>query len=296
MQIRKSVRDIERDMKPEHFKPYTQEEKDHLRQIYSPEQMAAVEAGEEAIDPKDLAEQFAFERGPARHNYVDDYSTIEPGVDKHVRAPQSNSDYRVELKSSDDFDEDFGRFFAQLPENFGVADWVRFIEGVQVTKNRPESEFNSHSSLVPDILQPGESFDRETRPPPPLLETKQAATPKERIEGTERDFYMNTGLNEAEVKKLKIRPLVQHSVHNQTRLGKIRRSYLLVIAGNGNGMLGYGEGKAVEFMEAFTQARERAIKNMRPIIRYENRTIFGDVKGKVSGTELELMNRPPGML
>lgn len=283
-------------MKPEHFKPYTQQEKDHLRKIYSPEQMAAVEAGEDAIDPKDLAEQFAFERGPARHTYVDDYSTIEPGVDKHVRAPQSNSDYRVQLKSGEDFTEDFGRFFAQLPENFGVADWVRFIEGVQVTKNRPESELNAHSSLVPDFLQPGESIDRETQPPPPLLEPKQTGTPRQRVEGNMRDFYMNTGFNELETKKLIIRTLVNHGVHNQTRLGKVRRAYVLVIAGNGHGMLGYGEGKAIEYMEAFQQAKERAIKNMQPVIRYENRTIFGDVKGKVSGTELELMNRPPGML
>jgi small subunit ribosomal protein S5 len=34
---------------------------------------------------------------------------------------------------------------------------------------------------------------------------------------------------------------------------------------------------------------------MQPILRYEKRTIFGEVNGKVSATELELYARPPGM-
>jgi ribosomal protein S5 len=34
---------------------------------------------------------------------------------------------------------------------------------------------------------------------------------------------------------------------------------------------------------------------MRPIKRYEQRTIFGTVSGKVGATELELYARPPGM-
>jgi hypothetical protein len=34
---------------------------------------------------------------------------------------------------------------------------------------------------------------------------------------------------------------------------------------------------------------------MQPVPRYENRTIFGDVTGKVGAVELQLMHRPPGM-
>lgn len=33
---------------------------------------------------------------------------------------------------------------------------------------------------------------------------------------------------------------------------------------------------------------------MQPILRYEDRTIFGDVEGKVGAVELKLMTRPPG--
>jgi small subunit ribosomal protein S5 len=39
-----------------------------------------------------------------------------------------------------------------------------------------------------------------------------------------------------------------------------------------------------------------AMRNMKPIRRYENRTIFGHSTGKVSGTVVEMFTRPPGML
>jgi len=41
-------------------------------------------------------------------------------------------------------------------------------------------------------------------------------------------------------------------------------------------------------------ARLAAIRNLQPIPRYEERTIFGDVKGKVSAVEVKLFARPPG--
>ncbi|KAL8742979.1 MAG: hypothetical protein Q9184_008169 [Pyrenodesmia sp. 2 TL-2023] len=70
--------------------------------------------------------------------------------------------------------------------------------------------------------------------------------------------------------------------------------YFLAVAGNGRGLVGIGEGKSAEPEEARTQAKNAAIRNMQPIPRYEGRTIYGDVKGKVAATEVELMTRPPG--
>ena len=59
--------------------------------------------------------------------------------------------------------------------------------------------------------------------------------------------------------------------------------------------MGIGEGKATEFADARTQAQYNAIRNARPIPRYEDRTIYGDVKVKMGAVEVELMTRPPGM-
>lgn len=78
-------------------------------------------------------------------------------------------------------------------------------------------------------------------------------------------------------------------------MGKVASIYYLTVAGNERGLLGIGEGKSTEQEEAKQQAKNAAIRNLQPIPRYEERTIFGDVKAKVGGTELVLMTRPPGM-
>ena len=97
-----------------------------------------------------------------------------------------------------------------------------------------------------------------------------------------------------EIRRYRVKTLVQHRVVNQTRLGKIPSLYFLCVAGNEKGLVGIGEGKAAEFDQAHLSARLAAIRNMRPIRRYENRTIFGEVEGKCGAVELKLSGRPPG--
>lgn len=103
-----------------------------------------------------------------------------------------------------------------------------------------------------------------------------------------------TGLTEKELRELRFKTVIFHPVVNQTRLGKIRQYYSISIAGDGNGLVGYGEAKGLDASAARMQSQQRAIRNMRPILRHEQRTIYGDLKGKVGGTEIELYNRPPG--
>jgi small subunit ribosomal protein S5 len=59
--------------------------------------------------------------------------------------------------------------------------------------------------------------------------------------------------------------------------------------------LGIGEAKGQEAEETQVNARIAAIRSMQPIPRYEERTIFGEVEGKVSAVEVKLMSRPPGI-
>lgn len=296
----KTLQELKREMKPQHFQPYSEEEKKALAEEYTPEQMAAVEAGEAAIDPKDMADQFGVRRDPMTLRYLDDLSVIEPGVDRHVRAPKSNSDYNVAFKTDDDFVDDFARFFSQMPENVNVGEWVQFLETLRVTKGKEENELNPHSALVPDFFQPGETLSGEKpEERPRIFELEQPGSQnKESDSMTDalKKLLMSTGYTTSEIKALRTKILVQHSVTNQTRLGKIRSIYVLSIAGNGHGLLGLGEAKSQEGTDAQTQSRYRAIRNMQPIPRYEDRTIFGDVKGKVGATELQLMTRPPGEL
>lgn len=293
-----TVNEIENNVKPSDFKPYTEKELEHLSQEYSEDQLAAILAAEKAIDPKDLAEQFAIRKDPFKLHYLDDFSTIEPVVDKHIRAPESNSDWHATLKSEDDFAEDFGKFFAEMPDNATAADWVRFTENLRLTKGKEENERSPSSALVPDIFEEGETLTRG------LAKDAEAASGKKKGEGNKaneeitdalRRLMQSTGYSLDKIRSLKVKTLVSHAVVNQTRLGKVRRQYCLSVAGNGDGLLGIGEAKSEEASDAMMQSRYRAIRNMQPILRYENRTIFGDVKGKVGAVELKLMNRPPGI-
>ncbi len=84
-----------------------------------------------------------------------------------------------------------------------------------------------------------------------------------------------------EILNTRVKVLVQRSVSNQTRLGKIRSWSILAIAGNRDGWLGLGMAKSTEPTIATDKAKQLAIRNMRPIPRYENRTIYGNVGGQV---------------
>jgi small subunit ribosomal protein S5 len=105
-----------------------------------------------------------------------------------------------------------------------------------------------------------------------------------------------TGMSPKEISRLRVKNLVNHRVVNQTRMGKIQSLYFLTIAGNENGMLGIGEGKAAEDEDGRRQAMMNAIRNMRPVPRYEERTIYGDVEAKVGASVVQLSARSPGML
>jgi small subunit ribosomal protein S5 len=291
----KTLQDITRDLKSSDFKHYTEEERARLSEVYSPAQVAAIEAGEAAIDPKDLAEQFAIRRDPMKFHYLDDFSTIEPVVDKHIRAPESNSDYNAKLKSEDDFVNDFARFFSEMPENATATDWVRFADSLRLTIGKEENELNPSTALTPDLFEPGESLSQDPQPVESLRNARGKEKEPEEMTDALKRLHQTTGYTLDMIRSFKLKTLVSHAVVNQTRLGKVRRQYCLSIAGNGNGLLGIGEAKSEESGDAVTQSRYRAIRNMQPILRYENRTIFGDVKGKVGAVELKLMTRPPGM-
>ncbi|KEY66996.1 hypothetical protein S7711_05117 [Stachybotrys chartarum IBT 7711] len=103
-----------------------------------------------------------------------------------------------------------------------------------------------------------------------------------------------TGMSLSELMSLPAKVLVRRRVTNQTRLGKVHSISIVAMAGNGNGYLGLGVAKSTQPEIAIETARMLAMRNMKPIRRYENRTIFGHSTGKVSGTVVEMFTRPPG--
>ncbi|MCJ1462883.1 28S ribosomal protein S5, mitochondrial [Pseudocyphellaria aurata] len=264
-----------------HFPPYSEADREALAEMYSPAQMAAIQAGEEAIDPEDLAIQGALREDTMGLGYMDDLSQIHPVVDKPVRAPDSNHDPKLRLKDGEELADDIVNWVQKLPEDASGEEWTEFEDNLRLTVGKEEAEFNPPSSLAPEL--------------PQMYKPQDSAKENTAISPAMRKVMLQTGFTSSDIARFRVKLLVTRRVVNQTKLGKIQSQYFLSVAGNGKGMLGLGEAKSSEMQGAKEMSYMNAIKNMKPIPRYEERTIFGDVRGKVGATELELMTRPPGI-
>ena len=217
-------------------RPYTEREKELLAMKYTPDQLEAIEVGEQTIGDEDLQIQGRPRTDPMRISYYDDFSKIRPVVDHPAEGEET---------------EDVGKLLKS---------------GASAARATLDSQTQTRQQVA-------EATD------PRILRLSQ-----------------QTGLTPIEISRLRVKNLVNHRVVNQTRMGKISSLYFLTIAGNEDGMLGIGEGKAAEDEDGRRQAMMAAIRNMRPVPRYEDRTIFGDVEGKVGASIVQLSTRPPGML
>ncbi|KAL8827392.1 MAG: hypothetical protein Q9191_003217 [Dirinaria sp. TL-2023a] len=258
---------------------YTQEQKALLRDIYTKEQVASIEAGEAAIDPKDLEDQAVVREDRMGLPYFDDLSSIHPVVDKPIRAPEENYDLNQRFKTEDELLEDMVDWFKHGPEKPNVMDFAKFQQNQRLTVGKEEAERNPRNYLAPNI---------------PVIPSLANRIKRDDVHPDVRRVMLQTGYSEYEIRAFRTKAVVTNRVANQTRMGKQYKLYCLFVAGNGKGLLGIGEGKAAKRTDALRIARYAAIRSMQPIHRYEERTIYGDLHGKSGGTEVELMTRTPG--
>ncbi|MCJ1403675.1 28S ribosomal protein S5, mitochondrial [Xylographa trunciseda] len=258
----------------------------------SPTQFAALEAGEAAISPDDLLEQGAIRFDPMAIKYLDDFTETRTVIDDPVRAPESNYDPKLRFKEEDELADDLSKWVDSL--DIDDADpsksFAEFEKRNRLTVGKPEAELNPRSYEAPEIPVLTDSMTRSA---------VKNATVGEDGDDAASDPHMQrlmkqTGMQYDQIKRLRLKVLNVHRVVNLTRMGKIFSMYYLTVAGDGKGMVGIGEGKSSEPEDAQRQSAANAIRNMVPVMRYEERTIFGDVKGKLGATELQLMTRPPG--
>ncbi|KAH8926827.1 dsRNA-binding domain-like protein [Atractiella rhizophila] len=83
-------------------------------------------------------------------------------------------------------------------------------------------------------------------------------------------------------------------VKNMTGKGKQMSMYFVTVVGDGNGRVGYGEGKDEEPGRAREKAFKSAVKNMDWVERCEGRTVWGEREEKLGSTRVILRERPPG--
>ena len=271
------------------FPAYTARDLAALKKKYTPDQLAAISAGEAAISPDDLLNQAALRSDPMMIKYLDDFAERRDVLDTPVPAPEENYDPNLRFKTEDEIVDDLTNWAMNLPDEPGLADYVA-LEEMRVTVGKPEAELNPRSYEAPEIPKLTDPMTRSA--------VKAAGMGAQDEAGSDPNIQRllkRTGMTLQQIRRLRQKNLVMHRVVNQTRMGKVQSTYYLNIAGDGRGMVGIGEGKSTEPEDARKQAEINAIRNMVPIHQYEGRTIYGDVKGKVGATELVLMNRPPGM-
>jgi len=315
------------------FKQYSQEEKALLAKKYTPEQIQAIEAGEKAISAEDLDKRGIIRTELGALPYLDDLSQTRPVLDRKAKwkgpvDPNARPmTYEEMEKNWNEVEEQYKRErdlewarnppkkeedpHAALMKEVGAKDEDQIparerLSRLDIMKieDRLSSFTGADGRPIPreqeiDYTAPGlpkKFMNEDTNKPSSMkseAELENEADPRD-PDGLYNRLIKQSGLTLDEILDYKIKILVRHRVVNQTRLGKIASIYCLAIAGNGQGRLGIGEAKGQETEETQQNARIAAIRSMQPIPRYEERTIFGEVDGKVSAAEVTLMARPPG--
>ena len=101
-------------------------------------------------------------------------------------------------------------------------------------------------------------------------------------------------LGRQELEKLHRFPLITRRVTQQTGKGKIHRRGVLVVVGNGDGLVGYGEAKHDDGSRATSRAFAMGVRNMDYVDRFEGRTIWTEMSSKLGATRIILRPRPVG--
>ncbi|KAJ7065004.1 hypothetical protein C8F01DRAFT_1129099, partial [Mycena amicta] len=94
--------------------------------------------------------------------------------------------------------------------------------------------------------------------------------------------------------KLIVIPVISHWAVQQTPKGRKQRFVQYTIVGDGNGLVGLGMGKHEKPDKAHGQSMVDAIRNMDWVERFEDRTIWTEVRTKLGATQVILRPRPVG--
>ncbi|KAF2200347.1 37S ribosomal protein-like protein S5 [Delitschia confertaspora ATCC 74209] len=291
---------------------YQERELDLLSKKYTPSQLAAIRAAEQTIDARDLLTQSQRRTDPWRLPYDDDLAEVDPVTDHADKLSASDIKGRKDVRAANEIESN------EAIAKLATAELAKLYpdgipEGQLTFEQQNRLEEAMEAALTQAALDPRAVYTGDedavraladhrhsvVLPDLPRIETRMAKATRrlaneEQEDPRQKRLLQYLGWDKQKLRDIRVKTLVTHGVTNQTRMGKIRSLYYLTIAGNGEGLLGVGEGKSVEPEEGRVESVIAAIRNMKPIPRYENRTIFGDLERKVGATKVELFSRPPG--
>ncbi|KAJ6627820.1 hypothetical protein B0H10DRAFT_2160937 [Mycena sp. CBHHK59/15] len=104
----------------------------------------------------------------------------------------------------------------------------------------------------------------------------------------------NLPLTQSQIASLIRIPVLHRQAKQQTPKGKKERIVHVLIVGDGKGMVGLGFGKHADSEKANAKALADAVRNMDWVERFEDRTIWTDVRTKFGATIVIMRPRPVG--
>ncbi|KAJ6588920.1 hypothetical protein B0H19DRAFT_1101980 [Mycena capillaripes] len=143
----------------------------------------------------------------------------------------------------------------------------------------------NHHSIFHEALQ-ADSFD--------FNDPNYEPTRTDDIEEQNIDPIANLPLPANEVMGLITLPIKSYVAKQQTGKGKIARNVWVMVVGDGNGMVGLGFGKHENGGVAMNKAVRDGVRNMDWVERFEDRTIWTEVRTKFGATTVILRPRPVG--
>ncbi|KAN0063372.1 28S ribosomal protein S5, mitochondrial [Thecaphora frezii] len=163
----------------------------------------------------------------------------------------------------------------------------------QVVHTQPTSR-NPYPSTVTFLNEP-----KYFEPTPPDAESLVLSGGSDSDEVNSEQYLSTvTPLSVQEVRNLHRHAIVLKRVVHMTTKGKDASMYALVIAGNGNGLVGYGEGKDTNASKAGRKAFHAAVKNLDSVAIHVGsdgaRTVETQLEAKWGASTVVLRPRPAG--
>lgn len=152
----------------------------------------------------------------------------------------------------------------------------------------PKSPSQRHQTHISHLDPSDKQLYQQPRPSPDLLE----GTPGD--SDSVAHLAQVTDLSPGEIRSLFRFPLVTKRVVSMKSKGKMPSMYALVVVGNGQGLVGVGEGNHDTANVAVQKAFSQAVRSMDYVERYEDRTVWGTMQSNFGSTQIQMRSRPPG--
>ena len=193
-----------------------------------------------------------------------------------------------------------------LPILFSKSELARFPSMLHTHDRVRDAAPASSVQRVPDARNPfggrvtlhNDAERHFPTPPPPVQAVMRAGSGAGDEVNSEAYLSSVTPLTAAEVQALHRYSIALKRVVNMTGKGRVASWYALVIAGNGRGLVGYGEGKDTNAGRANKKAFHEAVKNMDLVSVHRSKsganTVETTVEGRWGATRVVIRPRPAG--